>query len=63
MNKAFCKECQTKTLFRLKSDKPEDYRVLEIPYSQELKETLEHHHGDNLAEIINERFLPESSGN
>jgi hypothetical protein len=55
---ALREECLTKTLFRLKTDDPDDYRQLEdIAYSKELAETLKAKHGDSLIEIINERFI------
>ena len=56
-NKAFKRQCKTKTLFRLKTDKPNEYHVHKQAYSPKIAEGLRKHFGDQLLEIINERFL------
>jgi len=53
--KAFARKCKTKTLFRLKGDKPDEYRELKVAYSLAVADQLRRKYGDQLVEIINER--------
>ena len=50
------KQCQTKTLYKLRSDNEGRYWTWNVPFNQLAKSYLQTQHGDNLAEIINERF-------
>lgn len=52
------RQCQKKTIFFLDSDGPGYQRVLNKPYSPKLAEDIRKTHGDDLREILNERFLP-----
>jgi hypothetical protein len=56
-NKAFKRQCKTKTLFRLKTDKPNEYHVSKQVFTAKIAEGMRKHYGDQLLEIINERFL------
>lgn len=49
--------CAKKTVYRLKSDTPEELWTIPHPFDLEMKAGLQAKHGDQLAEIINERFL------
>jgi hypothetical protein len=53
--RAFQRKCKTKTLFRLKGDKADEYRVLKVAYSPAIAEQVRRNYGDQLLEIINER--------
>jgi hypothetical protein len=46
-----------KTLFRLKGDKDETYRTVNSPYSARVKAWIESKYGDEVGEIMNERFV------
>lgn len=48
------RQCQTKTLFRLKGDKPDAHWIVKAPYTPALAARIRAKHGDNLVEIINE---------
>jgi hypothetical protein len=54
IRKKWARACKTKTLFRLKADKPEEYRVMKAPFTDGLALQLRTKHQDNLLEIINE---------
>lgn len=55
--KDFRNKCKTKTLFLLNDEEGTGfYNMIPVPYSPEIKEHLEKIYGDNLKEIINERF-------
>lgn len=56
-NKSWQRKCKSKTIFFLKTDEPGMYRELKRPFSAEVKAALQKHHGDNLGEIVNERFI------
>jgi hypothetical protein len=51
------KACKKKTCFTLKSDEWGDYREVREAYSEELKQWLTKECGDDLKEILNERFI------
>lgn len=55
-NKTFKRQCKTKTLFTLKSDKRDEYHIHKQAYSPAIVAGLRKHYGDQLVEIINERF-------
>lgn len=48
--------CSTKTVFRLKGDKPGEYRTIKANYSLKVAEHLREKHGESLEEILNERY-------
>lgn len=50
------RQCRTKTLFRLRSDGPDNYRIVKKKYSAELEDWIRKRHGDDVIEIINTRF-------
>ena len=56
-NKAFKRQCKTKTLIRLKGDKPGEYHIYKQAFTPKLAEGIRKHYGDQLVEIINERFV------
>jgi hypothetical protein len=57
-----CKQdCNKFTCFTLKSDEYGDYNVLKQPYCERVKQYLTKHFGDNLKEILNERFIEQLS--
>lgn len=45
------------TLYRLKENKENQYMMINRQYTPEIKKHLEAKHGDNLLEIINERYV------
>jgi hypothetical protein len=51
------KWCKTKTVCTTYDLAKGEYRVFDIPYSSELKTRLRAKFGNNLKEIVNERFL------
>ena len=55
--KTFTRKCKTKTLFRLKGQKPEEYYEMKVAFTSQVAENLRRKHGDNLAEIINETVM------
>ena len=57
--KTFVRQCKTKTLFRLKSDKSDEYHICKQAYSPIIVEWLRKQFGDNLVEIINETLAKE----
>lgn len=59
IDKMFKRKCKTKTLFRLKGDKPDEYHIYAKPFTAVLADGMRKHYGDTLLEIINERFLAE----
>lgn len=50
------RQCKTKTLFRLKGEEPEAYRVSNQPFSKAVKDVFIKKYGDQIVEFINERF-------
>ena len=56
-NKAFKRQCKTKTLFRLKGDAADEYHLSKQVFTPKIAEGIRKHYGDQLLEIINERFL------
>jgi hypothetical protein len=54
--KQFKKWCRTKTYFRLKGDKEGQWSYFKVKYSPEVKRQIEARYGDQLEEILNERF-------
>ena len=50
------RQCKTKTLFKLKGDEEGRYWVFPRPYSPQVRVAIEGKYGDNLVEIINERY-------
>lgn len=61
LKKKLKRECRTKTLFKLKGDKPDAHWVVKAPYSTELAARLRAKHGDNLVEIINESLAAQGA--
>jgi hypothetical protein len=55
-NKKFKRECKKKTLYRLKTDTPDQYWTMKMEFSQKVKDHLIKKHADNLLEIINEKY-------
>jgi hypothetical protein len=53
--RTFKRKCKTQTLFRLKGDRPEEYRAIKVAYSPAVAEQVRRQYGDQLVEIINER--------
>ena len=53
----FKRQCRTKTLIVLKSNEPDQYTIYKRSFDAEFKALLEKKHGEDLVEIINERFL------
>ena len=53
--KAFARKCKTQTLFRLKGDKPDEYRAIKAAFTPAVAEQIRRKYGDQLLEIINER--------
>jgi hypothetical protein len=51
------KACRTKTLFRTKDNGDDEHMLAKVKYSPAVKQRLEREYGDNLVEIINERFM------
>jgi hypothetical protein len=50
------RQCKTKTLFRLKTDKDGAYHVSNQLFSKAVKDVFVKKYGDQIAEFINERF-------
>ena len=48
--------CRTKTLYSLKTDEEGTFWTIKAKYSERVRDHLTAKHGDNLTEIINERF-------
>jgi hypothetical protein len=49
--------CAKKTVVRLKTHKPEQYLINPMPYTAAFAEKLRAKHGEQLVEIVNERFV------
>lgn len=49
--------CKKSVVFRVKGDKPNTWRTLNTVYVQGAVQHLRQKHGDQLEEILNERFL------
>lgn len=56
-DKKFRRLCKKKTLFSLRTDEKDTYRTLNTPYNSVAIEYLTEKYGENLAEIINSRFV------
>lgn len=54
--KEYKKWCRQGTVFRLRSDKPGTWGVLKQKWTKAVSEALKKRHGDELEEILNERF-------
>lgn len=54
------KDCETKTLFRLTSNKAGEWYVIQAPCTEERKARLREKYGSTLSEIVNERFTSPS---
>ena len=52
--RAYTRKCKTKTLFRLKSDKPDTYHEVKLAFTPRVADRLRQQYGDDLLEIINE---------
>ncbi len=50
------RQCKKKTLFRLKGDPEDEYKTVTHPFNGKVKEFLEKKYGEQVQEIINERF-------
>ena len=57
IERKFARDCKTKTLYKLKTDKDGRYWIHKTPYTPQIKAGLEAKHGDQLKEIINERYM------
>ena len=55
-NKRFKKMCKSKTLYRVKGDKQDVYRVCHYSFNRAVKSALEMKFGDQLEVIFNEKF-------
>jgi hypothetical protein len=55
--KQYKRWCKRETCFRLKGDKEHNYRIITNPYSPEVKQFLVKKYGDQIEEILNEKFL------
>ena len=55
IRKMFTRKCKTQTLFRLKGDKPDEYRAIKAAFTPAVAEQIRRKYGDQLLEIINER--------
>ena len=51
------KACRKGLVFRLKSDNEDQYRTTKGKYSPELSSAIRERYGDDLIDIINERFI------
>ena len=49
--------CKSKTVFTLKSSVEGDCYTIKHPYDERVKDHLNNKYGDDLVEIINERFI------
>jgi hypothetical protein len=49
--------CKKETVFRLKDDKPGEWRTIRAPFTLNIAAQLRKKHGVALAEILNERLL------
>jgi len=56
-NKDMKRKCKTRTVFTLKDGDPKDIWLMKSIFSERVKKHLQDKHGDNLKEIINERFV------
>jgi hypothetical protein len=56
INKEYKKYCKNATVFTLKSDAPGEFRSIKGKYSEQYKNIIEKKYGDDLKEIVNERF-------
>lgn len=48
--------CKERTVFRLRSDKPDEYHQIETPFDSLVKKWLEQKYGDTIALVYNELF-------
>jgi hypothetical protein len=51
------RKCKTKTIFFLKSEGDNRYAFFNRPYTPELAKMIREKHGDDLKEIVNERYI------
>lgn len=49
--------CKNQTVFRLKGDKPNSWRIFKIPYDAKVKEKIVATHGDKIERIGNEEIV------
>jgi hypothetical protein len=49
--------CRTKTVVRWKGDEEGEFRTFKAKYSQKVKEAIEAKFGNQIVEIVNERFI------
>jgi hypothetical protein len=56
-NDQWKKACKKGLVFLLKSDKSDSYYTTKAPYSAILAEKVREKHGEDLLEIVNERFI------
>jgi hypothetical protein len=56
-SKYFKRKCRDATCFRLKRHSPDEYIITRQKYTPAVRAALEKEYGDNLTEIINERFV------
>lgn len=54
--KQFKRWCRKKTVFRVKGDAPDRWRTISVMYREDIKQELERRYGDQLEEVLNERF-------
>ena len=57
IDKKLRKACKTMTLFRLKTDPPDRWRVLGNNFDESVREYLKGKYGVKIEEIANERFI------
>ena len=57
LNQILKRKCRKVTIIRLKGDEEDSFRTVKTPYSAHVKKILQERHGDDLAEIVNERFV------
>lgn len=55
-NRQYKSWCRTKTCFRLKTTEPGSWLTIKRKYTPQIKNALETEYGDELDEILNERF-------
>lgn len=55
--KTFKRWCKTQTVFQLKGDAEGEYRTVKMPYSPQIVKAIKAKYGNELTEILNERFV------
>ena len=53
--KQYKRWCKTKTLFRIKGDKPDEWRTIKAIYSPKVKEFITNKYGDKVESILNDQ--------